>query len=696
MKAVEQLDRRVASAFYGAFTTMRECQEKAIEPLLQGRNVVLAAGTGSGKTEAVTAPIVSRFWREAVQTELLTILYVAPTKALINDLEKRLSPILVRLGLRVGIRHGERDDLTSGRKPHVLITTPESLDVLLFRKDAALATIKAVVIDEVHLLYNTQRGLQLSILLRRLKQKSTSSLQWAAVSATIGRLTDIRDFLVEDTEDTEFISCSMERHLDAQVRHVASKVSFLDLVRKLVTGSPTKLLVFTNSRRECERLANILAEDAKLSRSVFTHYSSLSTEVRLEAERNFAASASAICLATSTLELGIDIGDIDAVLLWGVPPGIESFLQRIGRGNRRSSKTNVVCLIPDDSSNIVGDALRFMALVNAAKAGELPVRAPYELFGSVAQQCLGIIASERGSFTRVAELCETVCNKRHLNRQHLDSILAELAAKDYLKHHGFKNQYGGSERLYQLVDYRMIYGNFAAGSQTVNVFHESTHLGTVPATNLLRIRFNVVVRFAGKCWRTKKASPDGIFLKPVHTSSEAIDFTYGTRVSHTDSFVLDKVWHLLHSTDFPSGMLAKSIRGHIANVRDNFRKNCSIGQIPYTRSSEGIRYLTYGGYFVNKAIALVTTQASFRADDVSLQVATPISWTDVSDDPKDYIAIMNYLFEQTSEQSIYQALLPLDLQLHEFTQQWLKDETIRRVLERLSRGNPILVSQTIE
>lgn len=696
MKAVENLDRRVASAFYGAFPTLRECQEKAIEPLLQGRNLVLAAGTGSGKTEAVTAPIVSRFWLAAIQTDSLMILYIAPTKALINDLEKRLSPVLTKLGLRVGIRHGERDDLKSGPKPHLLITTPESLDVLLFRKDAALSTVKAVVIDEVHLLYNTQRGLQLSILLRRLRRKSTSNLQWAAVSATIGRLTDIRTFLVEDAEATDFVSCSIERHLDAQVRHVTSGASFLNLIGKLMAGRPTKLLVFTNSRRECERLANILAEDANLSRGVFTHYSSLSTEVRLEAERNFAASASAICLATSTLELGIDIGDIDAVLLWGVPLGIESFLQRIGRGNRRSSKTNVVCLIPDDSDNVVGEALRFMALIDAAKAGELPVRAPYELFGSAAQQCLNIIASEKGSFTRVADLCEAVCDKNYLSRQHLDSILTELADKDYLRHHGFKNQYGGSENLYQLVDYRMIYGNFAAGSQTVDVFHESTHLGTVPATNLLRIRLNVVVRFAGKCWQTKKASPDGIFLKPVKTNQGAIDFTHGARVSHSDSFVLDRVWHLLHATDFQGEILAKSIRCHVVHVRDSFRKNCSIGQIPYVRSPEGIRYLTYGGYFVNKAIALATSQDRFRADDVSLQVATPINWADVPDDPKDYIAIMNHLFERTSEQSIYQTLLPLDLQLHEFAQQWLKDETIKKILERLSCGSPVLVSETIE
>ena len=125
MSSIEWLERRVASAFYGSFTTLRPVQEAAIEPLVKGQNIVLSSGTGSGKTEAVLAPLLSRYWRKAVTTEALIMIYIAPTKALVNDLEKRLYPPLGKLGLRVGIRHGDRDDLVSGRTPHVLVTTPE-------------------------------------------------------------------------------------------------------------------------------------------------------------------------------------------------------------------------------------------------------------------------------------------------------------------------------------------------------------------------------------------------------------------------------------------------------------------------------------------------------------------------------------------------------------------------------------------
>ncbi|MBD2161280.1 DEAD/DEAH box helicase [Limnothrix sp. FACHB-1083] len=177
MNTLDLLDKRIASAFYGNFPTLRPAQEAAIEPLILGKNLVLSSGTGSGKTEAVMAPLISRYWRQAIGSDALTILYIAPTKALVNDLETRLSLVLQKIRFRVGIRHGDRDDLKSALKPHILITTPESLDVLLFRKDSALANIQAVVIDEVHLLYNTQRGLQLSVLIQRLKQKIEHPLQ---------------------------------------------------------------------------------------------------------------------------------------------------------------------------------------------------------------------------------------------------------------------------------------------------------------------------------------------------------------------------------------------------------------------------------------------------------------------------------------------------------------------------------------
>ncbi len=458
------LDSPVASAFYGLFNELREAQYAAIEPLLSGSNIVLTSATGSGKTEAVTAPLVSKYWREAVRDDCLFLLYIAPTKALVNDLEKRLHPPLSTLNLRVGVRHGDRDDLKSGSTPHVLITTPESLDVMLFRKDSALDSIRAVIVDEVHLLYNTQRGLQLSVLLQRLQRILHHDIQCAALSATVGDLSHIRDFLLGTEANAELLAFSATRAIDAQIRHIENPHQFLSLVRKMTKGRPTKLLVFANSRRECERLAGILQDDEALRHNVFAHYSSLSQEVRLDTERKFSAMHTAICVATSTLELGIDIGDIDAVLLWGVPSGVDSFLQRIGRGNRRSNKTNVVCLVPHDVESVPLDALRFAVMLDAASKGELPIYEPFELFGAAGQQCLSVIASDDGRFTQIGFLCDLLKHKPYLQRDVVESILAELASNGFLQRHGYKNRYGADEELHQLVDMKMIYGNFGVGS----------------------------------------------------------------------------------------------------------------------------------------------------------------------------------------------------------------------------------------
>jgi ATP-dependent Lhr-like helicase len=688
MSNVKSLERQVASAFYGRFTSLRPAQEAAIPPILLGQNVVLSSGTGSGKTEAVVAPLVSRHWRLALESDSLTLLYIAPTKALANDLARRLQAPLETLGLRVGIRHGDHDDLASGKPPHVLLTTPESLEVLLYRKDKALASVRALVIDEVHLLYNSQRGLQLSCLIRRLKAQ-VNGLQWAALSATVARLSDVRDFLFGASEPATCLQFPADRSIDAQIRHCPDESSFLRLIRKLTTGRPTKLLVFANARKECERLAGVLHNITELRPNVVAHYSSLSPEVRVETEARFASASTAVCIATSTLELGIDIGDIDAVILWGVPSGVESFLQRIGRSNRRSAKTNVVCIIPDDAASVSLVAIRFMALLDAARKGEMSIRAPYALFGAVAQQCLSIIASENGRFTRIADLAKLSDHLGHLDRQAVETVLAELASKDYLQRHGFKNQYGAAERLYQLVDYKLIYGNFPLGSQSVDVRQGVQVLGTVPAVNLLRLTRGESVRFAGKRWRVREASTDGIVVEPTQSGGHTIDFIYpGARIGF-DAFLANRMWTLLHDPGIPLECLASNLKEILAAVVKSFRAACNVDQIPFYRTLTGIRYFTFGGYLVNKAIALSTQQPDFKADDFFLDVITPIDWGKLGTSPQDFEPFFHLLFEATSAQSLYQTFLPVDLQRREFLQEWLKSEAVGQVLKRLKNATPV-------
>lgn len=695
MTPLDRLEKKIASAFYGRFASLRPVQEGAIEPILEGKNLVLSSGTGSGKTEAVLAPLVNRYYSNFFDDEQPVILYIAPTKALVNDLERRIyATVSNSLNIRVGIRHGDRDDLISGRPPHILITTPESLEVLLFRKDKALDKIRAVVLDEVHLLYNTQRGLQLSVLLRRLKNKLEHDLQWVAISATIAKLENIQEFLFGAEENSVFLQYPSLRSIDAHVRHIKKPGDFLDLVLKIIGDQPTKLLIFTNDRNSTERLAGILQTDKKLQQGVFTHYSSLSPEVRHEIEKNFSLQRTAICIATSTLELGIDIGDIDAVILWDVPGNVESFLQRIGRGNRRSNKTNVICLVPDTSLKVVTDSLRFLALIDMAKQGEMPVRSPFNLYGSFVQQCIIQIAIDNGQFKKISEIFKNFDYFRYMSRPILEDILGELASNDYLKHHGFKNQYGASENLYALIDYRLIYGNFSAQSQTIEVNFGSKNLGDIPKHNLLTLKTGDSMRFAGQDWKIREIKNNQIQVERTARTDKAKRIRYMKKGVGFDPVLTERIWHLIHDEDTSIfSLVESSLRHDILQFREKLQKQCNNRQIPYAVSATDICYYTFAGYLVNKAACLMNGINDFEIDDISIRVklaqSVPIDWSSLSTNPQDYSRIFDSLFEVTSEQTIFQELLPENLLKEEFLQEWLKNDYIPKILERLRNSEQV-------
>jgi ATP-dependent helicase Lhr and Lhr-like helicase len=687
------LDRSVASAFYGQFQKLRSIQDETIQPVFQNRNVILSAGTGSGKTEAILAPLISKYRNESIITDALTILYIAPTKALVNDLEKRIRLPLTKINFKLGIRHGDHNDLDSGIKPNLLITTLESLEVLLIKKETILKQLSAVVIDEVHLLYNTQRGLHLSFLLKRLNQFTNKKLQWAALSATIGNLTGIRDFLFGPNEDVILLQYPAQRTIDANIRHIINEGSLLKLVKLLVDGKKRKLLIFSNSRKNCERLTSILTRDKYLENIVFSHYSSLSPELRIETEGKFSSAISAICVSTSTLELGIDIGDIDAVILWGAPPNAESFLQRIGRGNRRQNKANAICLIPDDSETPLCEALRFLALIDIAQKGELPKVDPFDLYGASGQQCLSMIASDNGRFTSISDLCKTFDHKEYLSRPTIETILSELANNGYLQRHGYKNKYGADQKLYELIDYKMIYGNFSTNSGTVDVINDSQKMGVVPLTNLLRIKSGMHVRFAGKRWIVRKSSIEGILIEPVKKGNKGnvADFTYpGVNVGY-DAYLCNRMWNIIHFGEITKSLLGGTIRNDYYKFNETLKGVCGTEEIPYIETENGYCYLTFGGYLINRALALITKQWEFKVDDISLRCTQSINWKSIPSNPKDYEPVFNELFELNGNQSIYQTLLPTNLQLLEYFQPWLKDKTINQVLERLRNSKPVMV-----
>lgn len=364
--------------FFARFGRLTPVQREAIPPILLGKDVLVCSPTASGKTEAVCAPLLERLLSRSGPW---TILYISPTRALVNDLHARLLAPVGRLGLRLVRRTGDHRDALA-QVPHVLLTTPESFDSLLCRgrqhqpEGHVLSHVAAVVLDEIHLLDGTSRGEQVRWLLERLRRlrghavqqgwSSASQFQTVALSATVAAPTDVAGAYLG--AQRMIIEVPGSRPIDTVSAPCASP-GVEDAVLAHLDGlsRPEKVLVFCNARHRVDDLVVTLrAQLGALNYTVRAHHGSLSQAEREGTEAAVRRESRIVVVATSTLELGIDIGDIDLVVLDGPPPDTSSLLQRIGRGNRRSESTRVMAC-----SGSLAETLIHAAMIEAARDGWL-------------------------------------------------------------------------------------------------------------------------------------------------------------------------------------------------------------------------------------------------------------------------------------------------------------------------------------
>ena len=380
-RRLQQQLRHTWSVFFARHGNFTPIQQAALPPILSGDNTLLIAATAAGKTEAALAPLLERHVYNidpmGEQATGLCILYICPTRALVRDLYERLRHPLDLLDVSLSMKSGDTGPVSTTKPPTVLITTPESTDSLLTRAPRLFTTLRAVVLDEIHLFDHSPRGDHLRCLLRRIetirdyhqRQLNLTTpllLQRVALSATVPDPTGVaqRYLCDRDKESTPtIVQTSGVRAVDAlffAMHGLGDLVRALDL-RAGGGAGIRKSLVFCNTRNEVEQTAAYLREYLPYAAEVFVHYSNLDPTLRRDVEDGFAAAAVAICVSTSTLELGIDIGSIDEVVLIGPPPTITSFLQRIGRGGRRTNRTQVLCL-----ARSALEEVRFQALLEVA------------------------------------------------------------------------------------------------------------------------------------------------------------------------------------------------------------------------------------------------------------------------------------------------------------------------------------------
>lgn len=461
MAVLSSFHPAVANWFNRTFDAPTAPQEQAWPAIQAQHHVLIAAPTGSGKTLAAFLAAIEQLVREGIEGGGLAdethIVYVSPLKALSNDIRRNLeAPLtgireeLEALGLpdvdiRTFVRTGDtpQHERAAMRKrpPHIVVTTPESLYILLGSESGRkmLSTTRTVIVDEIHAMVGTKRGLHLALSLERLQALAGRKLTRVGLSATQKPIEEVARFLVGSRQldaagraDCTIIDSGHIRDRDLQLEIPLAPLEAVmsgevwlqvyDRLAELVTEHRTTL-IFVNTRRHAERIARHLSE--RIGEDFVTaHHGSMAKELRFDAESRLKNGQLKALVATASLELGIDIGDVDLVCQIGSPRSIAAFLQRVGRSGHSVGGTPKGRLFPLSRDELVECA----ALLDSVRRGELDRLAiPTKPLDVLAQQIVAEVGAQDWDETTLFELYRGAYPYRSLERAEFDEVVRMLA-----------------------------------------------------------------------------------------------------------------------------------------------------------------------------------------------------------------------------------------------------------------------------
>jgi ATP-dependent Lhr-like helicase len=647
------------------WTSLRPLQDQAVAPVLDGSDALLLAPTAGGKTEAALFPVLTAM--EQQHWDGLSVIYLCPLKALLNNLLHRLETYSAWVGRRVALWHGDtpasRRKSTLADLPDLLLTTPESLESMLVSTGVdhqrLFAGVRAVIVDEAHAFGAGDRGWHLIAVLERLSRIAGRPLQRIGLSATVGNPEQLLTWLqgsaagqrtgivVAPQGETEGTTASRDRSgeskaattalpaadADIQLDYVGSLENAAKVIAALYRGE--KRLVFCDSKRLVEQLGAQLRE-----LGVTTHliHASLSLDERRRAELAFAEGRDCVIVSTSALELGLDVGDLDRVIQINAPLTVAAFLQRLGRSGRRpGTRRNCLFLALRED-----DLLLAAGLLLAWSRGFVePVTAPPAPRHITAQQLLALCLQEG----RVGEQTW----QEWLPLPALTDDAAQITA--YLVERGYLDTDGGmlfigpeAERRFGHRHFMSLMAVFTAPPE-FTVLHGRDEIGRVDPSLLAdRVDGPRLLLLGGRSWRVTWTDwkRRRCFVEQAESGGRARWLSDG--VGGLSFEIARSMRDVLLGAEVPVS-LTRRASGVLAGLRSDAIGRVHGGGLLISRGEDDLRWWTWAGYRVNatlKATLGAVADETQRVDDLSIRLRTdlrPSTWRDVVEAVQDRLCL---------------------------------------------------------
>lgn len=659
-----------------------------MDPVCSGSHTLLVAPTAGGKTEAVVFPILSRILEE--EWPALSVLYLCPLRALLNNLHPRIERYANLVGRTAGLWHGDVGESARERirdnPPDILLTTPESIEAMLISGKTNHAhlfrNVRAVVVDEIHAFAGDDRGWHLLAIVERVRKLSDHDLQRVGLSATVGNSEEILGWMSRTASGSRTIvepDVQSEESVDVTVDYVGDLANAATVISRLHHGE--KRLVFVDSRARVEQLAVELRD-----RSVETYVShgSLGREERHAAEKAFAQSRDCVIVATSTLELGIDVGDLDRVIQIDAPPSVASFLQRLGRTGRREGRVgNTLFLATRDDAFV-----QVLGLLSCWEQGYIePLEPPPLPLHLLVQQLLALVLQERGIGRTIwPDWYGEPFVLGDESADHADQITDALLRKGILfEDNGILGIGKQGEEIFGRRHFMDLMAVFSEPPM-FKVLAGRTEIGQVPLRLFtLEEADGHVLLLGGRDWHILDVDwQRGVVqVEPAERRGKVSWFTEGRALSYA---VCQGIKRVLAGQRFTQAELSRRARERRAEVEKRFSWVKDEDEVVLLRESDGTERLwTFAGGDVNVWIAIGLEDLADKVvpGDLSIRLASDANPAAVGSALKALVPNTLELSDRVAQGAIdrlkFAEALPESLARRVVERRMRCDELVRRV-----------------